>query len=251
MHRTLHKAFTDAMRWGRLDRNPAALAESPPLARVEGDARAAQHAWAPGELRRFLEHVRGTRYGVLFHLAAATGARRSELLAVRWSDVALDAARLSFRRTYVRDETSQYMMVDRMKSSHAFRTISLDTSTVRLLRSHRAAQLQDRLRAGSAWADNDLVLTQRDGTPLSPHAVSMAFPRAAKAAGVPCIRFHDLRQTHATLLLQNGVPIRTVSQRLGHATPTVTMQIYSHILPGDDQAAAARFADLIEVEATC
>ena len=92
------------------------------------------------------------------------------------------------------------------------------------------------------------MFAREDGVPLAPEGVSQAIRRAVKASGLPRIRFHDVRHTHATILLQDGVPVRTVSQRLGHASAMVTMMIYSHVLPGDDQGAAARFGRLLAGE---
>ena len=245
VHRTLHKAFGDAVRWGHLSRNPAAAAEAPALAKVSADARSAQHVWTADELGRFLAHVDGHRYGTVFFLTAMTGARRSEVLAVRWQDVDLDEGRIRFGRTLVRDADGAYVLTDGTKTTASARTVALDAATVERLRRHRVQVLEDRMAAGGAWQDRDLLFHRGDGDPVSPPAVSQAFKRAVKAALLPSIRFHDLRHTHATLLLQSGEPVRTVSQRLGHASPTVTMSIYSHVLPGDDEGAATRFAALL------
>jgi integrase len=245
VHRTLHKAFGDAVRWGHLSRNPAAAAEAPALAKVSADARSAQHVWTADELGRFLAHVEPAKYGAVFYLAAMTGARRSELLGVRWSDVDLDAGRIRFGRTLVLDADGVYVLTDGTKTTASARTVALDPATVERLRRHRVQVLEDRMAAGGAWHDLDLVFHRGDGLPVSPPAVSQSFKRASKSAGLPRIRFHDLRHTHATLLLQSGEPVRTVSQRLGHASPTITMAIYSHVLPGDDEGAAARFAALL------
>lgn len=245
VHRTLHKAFGDAVRWGHLSRNPAAAAEAPALSKVAADARSAQHVWTAAELGRFLAAIEDHRYGPVFHLTAMTGARRSEVLAVRWSDVDLEAARIRFGRTLVRDADGTYVLTDGTKSTASARTVALDPATVERLRRHRVQVLEDRMAVGGAWQDLDLLFHRGDGAPVSPPAVSQGFKRAVKAAELPPIRFHDLRHTHATLLLQSGEPVRTVSQRLGHASPTITMSIYSHVLPGDDEGAAARFAALL------
>lgn len=245
-HRTLHKAFEDAIRWGYLSRNPAKAAEPPSQASVKADARAALRVWTPEQLRAFIDATTDHAYGTAFTLAAMTGARRSELLAVRWEDVDLDAARITFGRAAVLDADGVLELRDSTKSSTSSRTIALDPQTVVRLRSHRVAQAEQRLRAGSAWHHLDLVLCRADGSPLSPAAMSLAFRRANdRHQGLPRVRLHDLRHTHATILLQNGVPVRTVAQRLGHASATITMDVYSHVMPGDDDAAATRFASLV------
>lgn len=114
------------------------------------------------------------------------------------------------------------------------------------MRRHRATQAAWQLAAGGAWEDCGAVFTDELGARLSPPAVSQAYSRAVGDVDVPRIRLHDLCHTHATLLLQTGVPVRTVSQRLGHRSAIVTRTIYSYVLPGDDQAAAETFGSLVQ-----
>lgn len=245
-HRTLHKALGDAVRWGYLARNPAAAAQPPSQAQVKADARAALRVWTADQLAAFLAVTADDVHAMVWRLAATTGARRSELLALRWRDIDLEKRRASFGRAAILNADGSLEMRESTKSDSSSRTIALDPATAGHLRSHRAAQAAARLRAGSAWQDHDLVLCRADGTPLSPPAVSVAFRRANDRSDLPRIRLHDLRHTHATLLLQAGEPVRTVSQRLGHASATITLGVYAHVLPGDDEGAAGRFAAMLE-----
>jgi integrase len=268
VHRTLNKAFTDARRWQLLDRNPCEESEPPRLDQVADDARAAVHAWSADELGRFLSATAGHRHGPVFYVAGTTGMRRSELLGLRWEDVDLDRATIRVVQKLV-EGPDGYELRRSTKTASGARTIALDADTVAVLREHRRRQLEYRLALGTGYQDHGLVFCREDGVPLSPAGVTQAFRRAADSCidctarldtarrrevhegsgctggPLPRIRFHDVRHTHATILLQNGVPVRTVSQRLGHASAVVTMTIYSHVLPGDDQGAADRFGRLL------
>jgi integrase len=247
VHRTLHKAFGDAVRWRLLAANPCEAAEPPRLDRVAEDARAKLHAWTADELRTFLAATAGHRLHMVFYLAAVTGMRRSELLGLRWSDVDLDRGALRVAQKLVKGSDG-YVLHLSTKTAAGARTIALDGGTVARLREHRLRQVEQRLAAGSAWHDLDLVLAREDGSPIPPEAVSQGFRRAVAAAGVPRIRFHDVRHSHASLLLQAGEPVKVVSERLGHASPTITLTIYAHVLPGMQEGAAATFGRLLAGE---
>jgi hypothetical protein len=117
-----------------------------------------------------------------------------------------------------------------------------------MLHRHRAVQHEQRLVAGAAWQDNDIVFCRADGSWWNPPAISLAFRRAAKAAGVPLIRLHDLRHTHATLLLAAGINPKVVSERLGHSSVAFTLDTYAHVLPGMQPEAAELFMDLVTGE---
>jgi integrase len=247
VHRTLHKAFADARRWQLLERNPCEEAEPPRMDRVAEDARAALHAWTGQELRTFLSATADHRLGPVYYLAASTGMRRSEVLGLRWSDLDLTAGTLRVAQKLVRGADGYELRLS-TKTTAGARTVALDGSTVDLLRRHKVRQAEARLAAGSAWVDLGLVFTREDGTPIPPEAVSQAFRRAVRGADVPPIRFHDVRHTHATLLLQAGEPVKVVSERLGHASPTITLTIYAHVLPGMQKDAAATFGRLLAGE---
>ena len=171
--------------------------------------------------------------------------RRGELLGLRWSDVDLDANSITVRQNLVLvDHERAY---SEPKSAAGRRTISIDAETVAALRSHRARQAAGRLAWGAAWTDTGLLFGLEDGNPLHPESVTKRFDQLRRAGSLPVTTFHGLRHSHATALLRAGVPIRVVSQRLGHASVGVTLGIYAHVLPGDDEAAALAWGRISNV----
>ena len=232
IHATLHKALVDGVRWGRLPRNPADQADPPRAATTE------MSVWSPVQLRTFIDSVRADRLFAAWLLAATTGMRRGELLGLRWRDVDLDAETASIRqiRTIARYE----VLTLTPKTDKGSRTIALDPQTVAVLRSYRVAQMEERLLLGPGYRDSgDLVFTREDGSPIHPERFSASFRQHCARSGLPVIRLHDVRHSYVTALLSEGVPLKVVSQRVGHASPMVTMTIYQHVLPGDDRVAAA------------
>jgi integrase len=212
--------------------------------------RTAMRVWSAGQLAKFLTAVEADRLHPVLRLASHTGARRSELLGLKWPQLDLAAATLSItaRRTRV-----GYEMIERAgtKTAAGARVIDLDPLTVELLRAWRKAQATERQAWGVAYVDTDYVFTAENGEPLHADHLSQRFERLVATAGVPTIRFHDLRHTHATLLLKAGVPPHVVAQRLGHASPALTLSIYSHVLPRQQAAAAAAFSKLVDDIPTC
>lgn len=238
IHGTLHKALEDAIRWGLLARNPAAHAD-PPKAPV-----AEMTVWSPDQVKVFLDSVRGDRLFAAWMLAATTGMRRGEVLGLRWSDVDLAAARVSVRQ--IRTVARYKVSTTTPKTAKGTRTIALDPATAAALRTHRTAQKAERLAWGAAY-DNaaDLVFAREDGSAIHPERFSRWFAQHSGRSGLPAVRLHDVRHAYVTALLSAGVPLKVVSQRVGHASPTVTMTIYQHVLSGDDEAAAAVGARVI------
>jgi integrase len=236
VHATIRKALNDAVRWGLLVRNPAHQAAAPTPRRGE------LRTWTANELRGFLESVRSDRLYAAWQLAALTGMRRGEVLGLRWADVDLDTGWLSVRQTVVMVDNQP--QVSEPKTARGRRRIALDPDTIAALRAHHTTQAAERLAAGPAWQGRDLVFTGQDGAPLHPEYVRRRFDRHLHHAGLPRIRFHDLRHTHATLALQAGVHPKVVSERLGHTTVAMTLDIYSHAIPAMQQDAAVTVADL-------
>ena len=243
IHATLHKAMADAVRWGRLSRNPTESADPPQAAKTE------MAILEPEELRVFVESVRRDRLYAAWMLAATTGMRRGEILGLRWSDIDLKNMALSVCQ--IRTVANYQVVTLTPKTDKGARTISLDARTVAVLRAHRVSQMEERLLFGSGFQDEgDYVFRQEDGAPIDPERLSRLFKQHCRRAGVPPVRFHDIRHSYVTALLRQGVPLKVVSQRVGHASPMVTLAIYQHVLPGDDRAAADVGAQLIfgEVE---
>ena len=166
----------------------------------------------------------------LWHTLAMTGLRRGEALGLRWQDVDLEAGRLAVRRALV--PCGREVLVSEPKTARGRRVVALDPETVEVLKRQAARQLEVQ-QASAAWAETGLVFTGDDGEALHPEVVSRCFRKAVKEAMLPEIRLHDLRHTHATLALQAGIHPKVVSERLGHATVSITLDTYSSRHPGD------------------
>ncbi len=232
--RVLKAALRQAVRWGMLANNPAEGVR-PPLAKAREI-----RVWDEGQARRFLEAARGSRYYALFYTALATGMRLGELLGLAWEDVDLGQGVVHVRRSLATCVTRTGEPAwQEPKTLSSRRRIPLGKEAVEVLKQHRKTQLEERLRLGSLWRDYGLVFCTRTGGPLFEPNVWKALERCSLKAGVPRIRFHDLRHTHATLLLRQGVHAKVVSERLGHASVKITLDTYSHVLP-DTQGEAAR-----------
>jgi integrase len=237
VHVLIHRVLKDAVRWGYVVRNVADAADPPKVKPAE------LQVWSPAQLRAFLAHVKDDRQYAAWLLAATTGMRRGELLGLRWVDVDLDAARIAVRQPRVVADHAVH--VSEPKTARSRRSIALDPVTVAALRQHQARQAADRAAVGPAYEDSGLVFTRPDGSPIHPQRFSDWFRQHLRGAGLPAIRLHDLRHSYATAALAAGIPAKVVSERLGHATIAITMDTYSHVLPGLDERAAATVARLI------
>jgi len=240
VHTILHRAFRDAVRWGRLARNPADAADPP---RASATTRPAMTTWTADELRAFLDHVRDHRLYPAFLLLATTGMRRGEALGLRWPDVDFGAARLSVVQTII--AVNHEVRVGSPKTAKGRRTVALDQGTVAGIRAHRKRQLAERLLMGAGFIDHDLVFCRPDGGPLHPERFSRTFDREVAKTDLPRIRLHDLRHTWATLALGAGVHPKVVQERLGHASIGITLDVYSHVTAGLHADAAALVAALV------
>ena len=240
VHAVIHKALSDAQRKGSVIRNVAGLADPPKLS---ARSRPKMKAWEAHELRRFLELVEDHPLYTAFYVKANTGMRRGELLGLTWRVIDFDHARLSVTQTVTAPDYK--IVVSDVKSAHALRTIDLDRRTVAVLRSWRKRQLETYMQAGVRPDDSGFVFARPDGSPIHPDYFSKTFDRLLAKLDLPRIRVHDLRHTHATLLLKDGVPVKVVSERLGHSSVAFTMQVYQHVLPGMQADAAATFGEIV------
>jgi len=240
VHACLHKACKDAVRWGHISRNPLDAADPP---RKKGDGAKEMQTWTKEQLKAFLGVMAGERLSPLWHLIAMTGMRRGEAIGLRWGDVDLENGRLSVRRALI--PTNREVVVSEPKTAKGRRVIALDPGTVEVLKAQAARQLDEQDAGGDAWVDSGFVFTQETGAALDPESVSRYFRQAVKLSLLPTIRLHDLRHTHATLALQAGVHPKVVSERLGHATISITLDTYSHAIPAMQEEAAALIAGLV------
>lgn len=232
VHQILRKALGDAMRAGLIVRN-VALSVDPP----RGSAASEQRCWDEAQLRWFLARARDYRLYPALWLAAATGMRRGEVIALRWSDVDLADRRLAVRRSASCAGYAVHVTTNKTPTSR--RSIDLDDQTVSVLEEWQARQ---RAKLGRT---PETVFTTTAGRPVHPQVLSQCFESVIAAAGLDRIRFHDLRHTHASLLLKARVPLKVVSERLGHSSPAFTMVVYQHVLPGMQRDAADLFGRLV------
>jgi integrase len=236
VHRVLHTALEDALRQEVVGRN-VCDAVRPPRVPV-------REVTVPTEeqLVKLLRAVRGTRLEVPVVLAALCGLRRGEVLGLRWEDVDFDRGVLMVRRSL--EVTRAGLQLKETKTGRA-RAVALPAQVLRLLRAHRRRQAEGRLRAGPSWTDHGLVCPGRDGGPWHPTSFSHEFAALAHSVGLR-LRFHDLRHAHASYLLRTGADVRTVAARLGHSTPTLTLNTYGHLVPGAQEEAVRRLEQRLD-----
>jgi integrase len=232
MHHVLHKALAQAVRWNLIPRNPADAVKAPTPAPKEMRPLSAQEA------RRLLTTSRDDRLEALYALAVHTGMRRDELLALRWSDVSLgepgtEPGVVRVRRTLTRTEDGNSIALGEPKTKKSGRTVRLTPGARDALKRHRTRQAEERLKAGSAYQNRDLVFATLIGTPINPSNLrNRSWTPLLKKAGLPQITFHDLRHTTASLLFSKNVHPKFVQELLGHASVAFTLDTYSHMLPG-------------------
>lgn len=231
VHAIMRSGLDRAARHGLVARNVADLVSAPRAPRREIRPLTREQA------RRLLDAAQGDRLECLLALALHTGMRHGELLALRWEDLDLELAQLRVRRTLARVR-GRGLIFNEPKTHASRRRIALASPAISALRAQRTRQLEERLVAGAAWTDGDLVFASPVGTVLEPGAVRRVLRRLLRRAGLPAIRFHDLRHTCATLLLQANVNPKVVSERLGHSSVAMTLDVYSHVLPGMQEDAA-------------
>jgi len=204
------------------------------------------HVWTAVQLQTFLASLDGQRLEPAFVLAAHTGMRRGEVAGLRWGDVDLDAKLIHVRQAAV--VVNYELRLTDVKTANGRRTIDINDDVVRALQAWRRTQAEERLLLGAGYDDHDLVFARPDGTPTHPEVISRTFDRIVARTGLSRIRFHDVRHTHASLLLKASVPVKVVTERLGHATPGFTLDVYGWVLPGMQAEAAAVFARLMTAD---
>ena len=230
-HVVLRKALADGERLGVVQRNVAAAARPPTFSRPEFAT------WSSDDLREFLAAIHDERVRPAIVVLATTGMRRGEVLGLRWPDVDLDARQVAIVQTLT--AVNGQPVIGPTKTTRSRRTVYLDSYTVDVLRAHRTRQREERLAAGPAWdSSTDLVFRDEIGRPLHPDWFSREFARLVAVSGAAPIRLHDLRHSFATLALKAGVHPKIVSERLGHATVGITLDLYSHVTPAIARDAA-------------
>jgi integrase len=241
-HVAIHKALKNAVRINLLSRNVADAAQKPKIQRPE------MHPMTENDLNRFLDTAKQGNYYALFYTYLFTGMRRGELLAVRWCDVDLLGMQISVSRTtqYL-NGVKNHITFKEPKSQKSRRLIALSPSNAMVLEEHR--KQQEKMRESlqlPPMAEDDLVFSHWDGRPLLPPSITHAWIKLVRKCGLNGIRLHDARHTHATIMLKQGVHPKIVQERLGHSTISTTLDTYSHVAPGLQQAAAMAFDDILK-----
>lgn len=236
-HSVLRSALQQAVRWGKLHRNPADLVDLPRQERRE------MRALSPEEATRFIDASIYSRFKALFSLLITTGARPGEALALKWADVDLDGKKIAITRTLSR--AGEGWTLEEPKTARSRRSVPLPPSVVSDLRELKKEQAAIRLKAGGGYTDHGFVFSTSTGEPLHDRNVNTEFKGVLEAAGLPDIRLYDLRHSCATLLLAAGENPKVVSERLGHASITLTLDTYSHVLPDMQQAATDKLEEML------
>ena len=240
-HNLIRQALSHAVKWGLLARNVAEAVDSPRSSRKEMRALSAQ------EVHVLLDACSDTPWYPMIHTLIWTGLRRSELLGLRWKDVDLNLAILRVVQVLHQLNDGQFMFQD-PKTAKGRRGVALSPACCLLLRAHRERQEADAAMLGVPLTGDSLVFGHVDGTPRAPATLTHAFTKLVRRIGLTGVRLHDMRHTHASLLLQQGVHPKIVSERLGHANIQITLDTYSHLLPGMQEAAALRFDEVLARE---
>jgi integrase len=230
----LHKALKQALRWGLVSRNVTEAVTPPKVARKETSVLDAKQA------ATLLRDFKGSDLYLPVLLALQTGMRSGEILGLHWRDVDLEHGVLTVGTTL--QSVNGELIMREPKSAAGHRRIPLTQETVEALKVHSAAQAEH-IASGETYTDNDLVVCRNDGSPWHPSTFSAAWIAARNVVG-ETVRFHDLRHTHASLLLHSGASAKVVQERLGHATAAFTLNIYGHLLPGLQEQAVKDLEDL-------
>jgi integrase len=238
IHTTLHRALKQAVRWGLVPRNVAAAVDAPRVVTPE------MRPLSPARARTLLSAAEGNRLEALFVLAVTTGMRQGEILGLGWEDADLDAGVVRVRRTLTLAKGGAYLTEP--KTPRSRRSIRLTASAVGALERHRVRQEDEDAARGPNWNEQGLVFCTRRGTPIRRDTLhDKHWKPLLRRAGLPDIRFHDLRHTCATLLLTKGVHPKIVSEMLGHSSVSITLDVYSHVIPGLGEAAASAMEDAL------
>ena len=236
IHTMMHSALEQAVKAGLANRNvtDAAIAPSVPSKEMK--------ILDESQVSQLLLTARDTRMEALLHLAVSTGMRQMEILGLKWSDLDWIKRTLKVERQLIRGDGVQFAQP---KTRSGRRMLVLGDRTIEVLRKHYDLQNRERRQAGESWSEHGLIFTSANGTPIHFRNLLRDFKGLLNRAGLPEIRFHDLRHTAASLMLNHGIPVIIVSRRLGHAKPSITLDIYGHLVPGMQEEAARMIDELI------
>ena len=233
----MHKAPQTVTEWGILIRNVADVVTPPRADSPE------MQTWNEDEIGQFLEAAKSTPYYALFYTALFTGMRRSELLALRWQDIDFLLSQIYVNRS-LHVLKGGKVILKSPKSAKGRRVVAMTPSLFLVLNEYRKEREAESILLEKPILDSDLVFSTLD-KPLLPNTVTYAWIKLIRRIGIKVIRFHDARHTHASLMLKQGIHPKVVQERLGHSTIAITLDTYSHVAPGLQEAAAKRFDDVL------
>jgi integrase len=241
-HVTIHDALQTAVKWGLIIRNPADAVTPPKPQRHE------MNTWNEDEINKFLDAAKQTDYYAIFYLALFTGMRRSEILALRWQDIDFIYSQIYISRSlhHLRDGS---IVIRQPKTTKSNRKIAISQSVLAVLEEYREKQEGLHLLSGNPLTDDSLVFCHEDGNPLLPDTITHAWIKLVRKTGLKNIRLHDARHSHASLMLKLGIHPKVVQERLGHSSIQVTLDTYSHLAPGLQEAAAEKFDQMLKSHA--
>jgi integrase len=236
-HAVLHRALEQALKLGLIGRNPASATTRPRPNKRE------MQVLNDNQVRAFLSAAKESRYYALFYLAISTGLREGELLGLKWSDLDWASRTIKVQRQIQRIP-DKGLIYSEPKTSSSRRTITLGTATNQVLKEHYKYQQLERA-AFKGWIENDVIFPSTNGTPTDSRNIIRIFKGILEKAQLPKIRFHDLRHTAATLMLQQNTHPKIVQERLGHSDITMTLNTYSHVLPGMQEEIAEKMDEIM------
>lgn len=239
MHEILNLAFKQALKWKKIIINPMENSTPPSINSRE------MGIWSIEEIEKFLNSCREKRHYLTFLLAIYTGMRRGEILGLKWSDIDFNKKILSVNRSLVHIPNMGYVLTN-PKTKHSKRQVPIPNFVINELICHKNSQDEWIDLVGPLYNDNDLVICTNTGAFQDPRNVVRVMKRIIKKSGVTDIRFHDIRHTHASILIDQGVDIVKISKRLGHANPRITLEVYAHLLPNSDNEIADIFHHAIQ-----
>jgi integrase len=234
VHRVLHRAMGHAVLWSVIQSNPCASVDVPKGATAEIEILTEE------QVKTVLAKLKGRPMRLLALMGLATGMRRGELLALRWKDISLDMGRVQIEQSL--EQTKAGLRFKGPKTKHGRRQFSISASVIAELRAHRRIQAEQRLALGLGKEPDDaLVFRQVDGTPLVPNSITTEWRRLVVSLKLPHVSLHAWRHTHASQLIASGMDVLTISRRLGHGSPSITLNVYGHLFNSSDDRAAAVF----------
>lgn len=239
MRDILRNALNQAIRWGLITRNPVLSTKPPKRQKRE------MKYLTKRQVKKLLAVVDGTRHAALYHIAVTTGLRKGELLGLKWSGINWENRQLQVRRQLQRVH-KQGLLFSQPKTVGSNRVVALGHVVIEKLKKHQELQNDQKKVAGKKWQENDLLFPTTIGTPYEPRNLVRHFEELLQKNRIPRVRFHDLRHTAATLMLQKGIHPKVVQERLGHSSITITLDTYSHVIPSMQGEAADEIDDLLQ-----